>query len=110
MNKIIGNWNKTHVTDIGKATTTHILPSRVKNQPKVKHGTNVEQYQSVPRKFQGIDSETLRYNMYHFENVMMILTDFQKKIKQPEFNASRLTVVQIPVHPLLNSKGVINHP
>ena len=35
VNKTIGNWNRTYVTDIGKTTITHNLPWRVKFQSKV---------------------------------------------------------------------------
>ena len=46
--------------------------------------------------------------MDQIENVMMTLTDFQK-MEQPEFHASKLVVVQIPVRPrLLNSKEVMS--
>ena len=39
----------------------------------------------------------------------MILTDFQKEMKQPEFHASKLIVEQLHVHPfLLNSKAVMS--
>ena len=65
----------------------------------MRHGTNVEQYQCVARKFQGTGPEPLRTNMYQVENVMMIFTDFQTKLKQPEFHARKLIVVQTPVHP-----------
>ena len=61
----------------------------------------MEQYYFVPRNFRGADPEPVRTNMDHIENVMIIITDFQKKMKQPEFHAARLIVVQIPVHPVL---------
>ena len=44
VNKINGNCNRTHVTDIEKATITHNSPWRVKIQPKVKYWSNVEHY------------------------------------------------------------------
>ena len=55
--------------------------------------------------FQGTDLEPLRINISHTENMLIILTDFQNKMKLPEFFASKLIMVQIPVHPLLNSKA-----
>ena len=44
VNKTVGNWNRIEVTDIEKATITHIIPPRVQIQPQVKYGTYVEQY------------------------------------------------------------------
>ena len=49
-------------------------------------------------------SEQLRTNMDHIDNVMMILTDFKKKKKQPEFHPGELVMVQVPVLSLLLKK------
>ena len=41
--------------------------------------------------------------------VMIILTEFQKKMKQPEFQAGKLIEVQTLVHPfLLDNKTAMN--
>ena len=60
VNKFIGDWNRTYVTDIGKATITHSLLWRVNIQPKMEYGTNVEQYRCLPRNVQRADPEPLR--------------------------------------------------
>ena len=52
-------------------------------------------------KLQGNDPEPLRTNVDHSKDVMILLTDFYKKMELPELHARKLIVVQIPVHPLL---------
>ena len=44
MNEIVDNWNRTHFTDIAKATMIHIVQWREEIYQNVRHGTNTEQY------------------------------------------------------------------
>ena len=97
VNKLNFNWNRKYVTDFGKATITHNWPCRVNIQLKLESGINSRNW-----------SATTTNNIYHTENVMMTLTDF-RKMKQPEFHASKLIVVQIPVHSLFLNNITAKH-
>ena len=69
--------------------------AKKRNMEQMWNGTSVLRY------FEIQNPGPLRTNTNHIDDVMMILTDFWKQMKQPEFHPPQCVMVQVPVHPLL---------
>ena len=84
----------------GNTTCHHPRLAMMQNPPGSKHGTMVERYYCVPRKWLVIFPEPLRAHQNSSRRCMGLLTDFKKKMQQTELHSSHLIQVEVPVNSL----------